>query len=103
MKRKVFADYIKLTQKHFEYFAHSRETKAMVEFILQNPSEAIKASKKEYELIFANFKGGKGVLALDLEFRGGKHRVRSVHLMTIAQFKKKIYEGKKVGDPTLQF
>lgn len=60
MKRKVFADYIKLTQKHFEYFAHSRETKAMVEFILQNPSEAIKASKKNMSLFLLTSKAVKG-------------------------------------------
>lgn len=103
LKGKVFADYIKLAQKHPEYFTHPREAKTMVEFVLQNPSEAIKATKQEYELIFANLKGGKGVLALDLEFKGGKHRVRSVYLMTITQFKKKMFENKKAGGPTLHF
>lgn len=49
-----------------------------------------KASKKEYELIFA-------------EIKGGKHRIRSVYLMKNMQYKKKLFEAKKLGEPILQF
>ncbi|EAL53382.1 conserved hypothetical protein [Campylobacter upsaliensis RM3195] len=103
LKGKIFADYIKLAQKHPEYFANPQEAKELSEFIAQNASVGIKASKKEYELIFAEIKGGKGVFALDLEYKGGKHRIRSVYLMKNMQYKKKLFEAKKLGEPILQF
>ena len=103
LKGKIFADYIKLAQKHPEYFANPQEAKELSEFIAQNASVGIKASKKEYELIFTEIKGGKGVFALDLEYKGGKHRIRSVYLMKNMQYKKKLFEAKKLGEPILQF
>ncbi|EOX1264509.1 hypothetical protein ACPDI4_001027, partial [Campylobacter upsaliensis] len=103
LKGKIFADYIKLAQKHPEYFANPQEAKELSEFIAQNASVGIKASKKEYELIFAEIQGGKGVFALDLEYKGGKHRIRSVYLMKNMQYKKKLFEAKKLGEPILQF
>lgn len=103
LKGKVFADYIKLAQKHPEYFANPQEAKALTEYIAQNAKIGIKASKKEYELVFAEIQGGKGVFAIDLEYKGGKHRIRSVHLMKNSQYKRKLYEAKKLGEPILQF
>ena len=103
LKGKIFADYIKLAQKHPEYFANPQEAKELSEFIAQNASVGIKASKKEYELIFAEIQGTKGVFALDLEYKGGKHRIRSVYLMKNMQYKKKLFEAKKLGEPILQF
>lgn len=50
----------------------------------------MQASKKEYELIFA-------------EIKGEKHRIRSVYLMKNMQYKKKLFEAKKLGEPILQF
>ena len=97
LKGKIFADYIKLAKKHPEYFANPQEAKELSEFIAQNASVGIKASKKEYELIFAEIQGGKGVFALDLEYKGGKHRIRSVYLMKNMQYKKKLFEAKKLG------
>ena len=103
LKGKVFADYIKLAQKHPEYFANPQEAKALTEYIAQNAKIGIKASKKEYELVFAEIQGGKGVFAIDLEYKGGKHRIRSVYLMKNSQYKRKLYEAKKLGEPILQF
>lgn len=100
---KIYADYITLAQKHPEYFANPMEAKALTEYIAQNPSTAIPATKKDYELIFSEIKGGKGVFALDLELKGGKHRIRSLHLMKNSQYKKKLLEAKKLGEPVLQF
>lgn len=100
---KIYADYITLAQKHPEYFANPKEAKALTEYIAQNPSTAIPATKKDYELIFSEIKGGKGVFALDLELKGGKHRIRSLHLMKNSQYKKKLLEAKKLGEPVLQF
>ncbi len=103
LKGKVFADYIKLAQKHPEYFANPQEAKALTEYIAQNAKIGIKASKKEYELVFAEIQGGKGVFAIDLEYKGGKHRIRSVYLMKNSQYKRKLYEAKKLGEPILHF
>lgn len=103
LKGKVFADYIRLAQKHPEYFAHPQEAKALTQYIAQHPSTAIKASKKEYELVFTELQGGKGVFAIDLQYKGGKHRARSVYLMKNSQYKKKLQEAKELGEPILQF
>lgn len=99
----IKGDFIKLAQKHPEYFANPQEAKALTEYIAQNAKIGIKASKKEYELVFAEIQGGKGVFAIDLEYKGGKHRIRSVHLMKNSQYKRKLYEAKKLGEPILHF
>ena len=103
LKGGIYADFIKLAQKHPEYFKNPQAAKMLTSYILENAKVGIKASKDSYELIFAELKGGKGALALDLELKGGKHRVRSVYLMKNSQYKFKLFNAKKQGEPILQF
>ena len=42
---KIYADYITLAQKHPEYSANPQEAKMLTEYIAQNPSSALPASK----------------------------------------------------------
>ena len=108
LKGKVYADYVRLAEKHPEYFSHPQDAKMLTEYIAQNPTIALPASKIEYEAIMSELdmfgiKGGKGIFVLDLEFKGGKHRVKSVHLISNKQYREKINKAKKQGSPTYQF
>jgi N12 class adenine-specific DNA methylase len=80
----IFADYVKLQEKHPEYFATAEDVRRHVEFVLENPSDILPATKEGYTLLVRS--DGKNRAAV-VEFvkRGGKYRVRSAYILEEGQ------------------
>ena len=87
-KGNVFADYLKLQEKHPEYFGTPEQVKQHVEFVLDNPSDIMTASKDEYTLLVRN-DGEDRAAVVEFALRGGKYRVRSAYIMKSGQLETK--------------
>lgn len=97
---KVFADHAALAKKHPEYFADSHEAKAYVEHVMMHPTHLLPGNMPDHRLIVSRDTENKAV-ALEVEKRGGKYRVRSAHTLTEDQFQRRV---KAAGpDATLGF
>lgn len=85
----IYADYAALAQKHPDIFADSHEAKAYVEYVLARPTHVVKGNEPDHKLIIRSEEDHKAV-ALEIEKRGGKYRVRSAHTLTDKQLAQKI-------------
>ncbi len=101
-KGNVFADYIKLSEKHPEYFSEPKEVKEFVEYVFAAPEYFFSATKKEYAMLVRTNGKDKGVV-VDLELKGGKYRVRSAIILDDGQLKTKLEKAKQAGEPIFQF
>ena len=88
----IFADCIKLKEKHPEQFFDYQSVKAHVEYVLQNPDYAIPASNKRFTLLVRKNKENK-TCVVEFTLRGGKYRVRSAYVMSNEQLHKKLNIG----------
>ncbi len=80
----VFADYANLARKHPEYFPTSQDAKNYVEHVMARPTEILPGNRPDHRLVVRSNGGHKSV-ALEVELRGGKYRVRSAHTLTDQQ------------------
>ncbi len=103
---RIVGDFIKLAQKHPEYFANPQETRDLCQAVLSIAQTAINASDKRYKLIIAPVKderGEFGAVALRVQNLNGEHRIRSVLFMDKSQVIIKLDKAKELGEPILQF
>ena len=103
---RIVGDFIKLAQKHPEYFANPQEARDLCQAVLSTAQTAINASDKRYKLIIAPVKderGEFGAVALRVQNLNGEHRIRSVLFMDKSQVIIKLDKAKELGEPILQF
>ena len=103
---RVVGDFIKLAQKHPEYFSNPQEAQKLCQEVLQNAEIGINATDRRFKLIITKLKQGKrdyGGVALRVQNINGEHRIRSVLFMDSKQVKVKIDRAKELGEPILQF
>ena len=86
----VRGDFVKLAQKHPEYFSHPKEVKALSDSVFSNAHLGLLAS--DY-----------GSVAFIIQNINREHRIRSVMLMGTKQVEFKIKKAKKLGEPIFQF
>lgn len=99
---KVFADYIQLAKKHPEYFSHPKEVKELTEYVLEKPTFAIPATKKDYTYLIRTNGKDKGTV-VEFVKRGGKYRVRSSFPLADTQLETKLNKAREDGEPVFQF
>ena len=103
---RVVGDFIKLAQKHPEYFANPKEAQMLCQSVLNDAKLGLNASNKAFKLIIAPVKderGEFGGVALRVQNTNGEHRIRSVLFMDKAQVETKLKKAKELGEPILQF
>ena len=106
LKGRVVGDFVKLAQKHPEYFAHPQEAQKLCQEVLKNAEIGINATGRRFKLIIAKVKNGKrdyGSVAIRVQNINGEHRIRSVLFMDSEQIRVKIAKAKELGEPILQF
>lgn len=86
-KGNVFADYAHLARKHPEYLANSQAARDFVEHVMAAPTEIMPGNMPDHRMLVRANGGNKGV-ALEVELRGGKYRVKSAYVLTDAQMMK---------------
>lgn len=87
--RRIFADYHALQQKHPEIFHTDQEAKDYVEHVVSHPTHVFPGNVPNHAMVVRRDEENKSV-ALDVEERGGKYRVRSAHTLTEDQFQQKL-------------
>ena len=92
---KVFADYAALQSKHSEQFNSTREVQAHTEFVMDKPDGHFDGNMPDHKMLVREVDGTHPAVALEIVLRGGKYRVRSVHLLSDKQWKTRI--GKSGG------
>ena len=103
---KIMGDFIKLAQKHPEYFANPQEAKALCQSVLSEAKWGINASARHFKLIVAPVKderGDFGAVVLRVQNINGEHRIRSAIFMDKSQAQVKINKARELGEPILQF
>ena len=103
---RIVGDFIKLAQKHPEYFATPKEAQMLCQGVLNDAKLGLNASNKAFKLIIAPVKderGEFGGVALRVQNINGEHRIRSVLFMDKAQVETKLKKAKELGEPILQF
>lgn len=88
-KGNVFADYGHLAAKHPEYFRDSFEARDYVEHVFERPDYILPGNQPDHRLIVRSERAHRAV-ALEVQLRGGKYRVRSAHTLTDTQLSGKI-------------
>lgn len=83
-KGNIFADYIRLQEKHPEYFTTPEDVRLHVEYVLNNPTDVLPATKGEYTLLVRS-NGKDRAAVVEFVLRGGKYRVRSAYIMEEGQ------------------
>lgn len=102
----IKGDFIKLAQKHPEYFANPQEAKDLCDYVFQNAFIGLQASDKKQALIIAKLQDSSndyGSVAFRVQNINGEHRIRSVMLMEQKQVDIKVENAKKLGEPIFQF
>ena len=102
----VKGDFVKLAQKHPEYFANPQEAKDLCDYVFQNAFIGLQASDKKQALIIAKLQDSNndyGSVAFRIQNINGEHRIRSVILMEQKQVDLKIQNAKKLGEPIFHF
>ena len=103
---RVVGDFIKMAQKHPEYFANPQEAKALCQSVFSEAKWGINASDKRFKLIIAPLKDeitDFGAVVLRVQKISGEYRVRSVMFMTKFQTSMKFQKARELGEPILQF
>ena len=89
----VYADAAALAKKHPEYFENSREAKAYVDFVFARPTHVMPGNEADHRLIVRTGEtNDHKSVALEIEKKGGKYRVKSAHTLDDRQLVAK--EGK---------
>ncbi|TLE07678.1 hypothetical protein [Helicobacter bilis] len=102
----VKGDFVKLAQKHPEYFANPQEAKDLCDYVFENAFIGLQASDKKQALIIAKLQDSNndyGSVAFRIQNINGEHRIRSVILMEQKQVDLKIQNAKKLGEPIFHF
>ena len=102
----IKGDFIKLAQKHPEYFANPQEAKELCDYVFENAFIGLQASDKKQALIIAKLQDSNndyGSVAFRIQNINGEHRIRSVILMEQKQVDLKIQNAKKLGEPIFHF
>lgn len=102
----VKGDFIKLAQKHPEYFASPQEAKELCDYVFENAFIGLQASDKKQALIIAKLQDSNndyGSVAFRVQNINGEHRIRSVMLMEQKQVDLKVENAKKLGEPIFHF
>jgi hypothetical protein len=96
--RRVFADYEALHRKHPEHFpAGPEQVKGHVEAVMHGPSDIFPGAEPDHRLIVRRM-GQDRAVAVEVELRGGKHRVRSAYIFDPGQYETK--REKALGAPS---
>lgn len=98
----VKGDFIKLAQKHPEYFVNPQEAKDLCDYVFENTFIGLQASDKKQALIIAKLQDSNndyGSVAFRIQNINGEHRIRSVILMEQKQVDLKVENAKKLGEP----
>ena len=99
-------DFIKLAQKHPEYFANPQEARKLAQGVLNEAKWGINATDRRFKLIVAPVKderGDFGAVALRVQKISGEYRIRSVIYMSNFQTEIKLQKARELGEPILQF
>lgn len=84
----IFADYVRLQEKHPEYFTTPEDVRRHVEYVVENPSDILPATKDEYTLLVRS-DGQDRAAVVEFVKRGGKYRVRSAYILEEGQLEVK--------------
>ncbi|BBO16507.1 zeta toxin [Candidatus Brocadia pituitae] len=95
-KGKIFADYIKLQQKHPEQFNTPLDVKSHTEYVLEAPQYILPVSKEEYTLLVRR-NGKDRAAVVEFILKGGKYRVRSAYELTEGQLDIKLKKAQDGG------
>jgi len=107
---KIFADCAALAKKHPEIFNSSQEAKAYVDHVMSRPTHVLPGNEADHKLVVREGAPDEHkAAALEIELKGGKYRVKSLHTLTDSQLhqrEKAAGPGAKLGvsrvDPPLQ-
>jgi hypothetical protein len=94
----VFADYAHLKSKHPEQFTTSRDVKEHVEYVMSSPQHVLPGNMPDHRLIVRESSGQHPAVALEIEKKGGKYRVRSVHMLNQRQVNERLSNADGPGE-----
>ena len=83
-KGNVYADYEALRVKHADEFPTTQDVQQHVEYVMENPTDILAASKPEYTLLVRE-NGGDKAAVVEFELKGGKYRVHSAYTLDEGQ------------------
>lgn len=85
----VFADHAALAAKHPELFKSSQEAKDYVDHVLAHPTHILPGNMADHRMVVRRDGENKSV-ALEVELKGGKYRVKSAHTLRETQFHERL-------------
>jgi hypothetical protein len=95
----VFADYEALRKKHPDQFSSSGDVKDHVEYVMDNPTGVLPATKDGYTMLYRS-NGGDKATVVEFNHRGGKYRVYSAYTLDKGQLGIKIQKAQRgVSEP----
>jgi hypothetical protein len=93
-KGNVYADYGALQKKYSDQFSTAGDVQKHVEYVMENPTHILPATKDEYVLM-ARTNGKDKAAVVEFVLRGGKYRVRSAFNMAEGQLEAKIEKAQR--------
>ncbi|MEO7715853.1 MAG: hypothetical protein ABIY70_06615 [Capsulimonas sp.] len=76
---KIFANYLRLQNKHPEFFEHPSDVQKHVEYVLQSPTEYFDGAEKDHKLIIRR-NGDNKATVIDFANQHGQYTIRSAYI-----------------------
>ena len=93
-KGNVYADYKALQNKHPDQFSSSGDVKDHVEYVMDNPTGILPATKDGYTMLYRS-NGVDKATVVEFNLRGGKYRVYSAYTLNKGQLGIKIQKAQR--------